>query len=62
MAVVIVGLGSLWGTLLGGLVIGVASTVGLQVSSNFGALGPYLVFLAVLAIRPRGLFPKRVLT
>lgn len=58
-AVVIGGLGSLWGTLVGGIVLGIATTVGLQVSPNFGALGPHLVFLAVLAVRPRGLFPRR---
>ncbi|MGH3472185.1 MAG: branched-chain amino acid ABC transporter permease, partial [Nocardioidaceae bacterium] len=58
-AVVIGGLGSLWGTLLGGIVLGIATTVGYHVSSNFGALGPHLVFLAVLAFRPQGLWPKR---
>jgi branched-chain amino acid transport system permease protein len=59
-AVVIGGLGSLWGTLAGGVVLGSATTVGLQVSASFGALGPHLVFLAVLAFRPQGLFPRRV--
>lgn len=58
-AVVIGGLGSLWGTLVGGMILGISSTVGALVDPNFGALLPYLVFLAVLAIRPRGLFPKR---
>jgi branched-chain amino acid transport system permease protein len=60
-AVVIGGLGSLWGTLAGGIVLGIAITVGVQVSPDFGALGPHLVFLAVLAFRPQGLFPKRAL-
>lgn len=59
-AVVIGGLGSLWGTLAGGVVLGIAVTVGLLLSSNFGALGPHLVFLAVLAVRPQGFFPRRV--
>lgn len=58
-AVVIGGLGSLWGTLIGGMVLGVASTLGAQVDPNFGALLPHLVFLSVLAFRPRGLFPKK---
>lgn len=58
-AVVVGGLGSLWGTLVGGIVLGIATTVGFQLSPNFGALGPYLVFLAVLAFLPRGLFPKK---
>ena len=61
-AVVIGGLGSLWGTLLGGIILGVASTVGSLVDPDFGAMLPYLVFLAVLAVRPHGLFPKKVLS
>ncbi|MGH7665961.1 MAG: branched-chain amino acid ABC transporter permease [Candidatus Dormibacteria bacterium] len=59
-AVVIGGLGSLWGTLAGGVALGIAVTVGVQISSNFGALAPHLLFLAVLAVRPQGLFPRRV--
>ena len=58
-AVVIGGLGSLWGTLAGGMVLGVAFTLGSSVDPNFGALLPHLVFLAVLAFKPRGLFPKK---
>jgi branched-chain amino acid transport system permease protein len=54
-AVVIGGLGSLWGTLLGGIVLGVAQAVGNQAIVGFGVLAGHLVFLAVLAIRPRGL-------
>lgn len=58
-AVVVGGLGSLWGTLAGGMVLGVAATTGSLVDPNFGALLPHLVFLAVLAVRPRGLFPRK---
>lgn len=54
-AVVIGGLGSLWGTLLGGIVLGVAQTLGNQAVVGFGVLAGHLVFLAVLAFRPRGL-------
>lgn len=61
-AVVIGGLGSLWGTLLGGVVIGIAQTVGNQIDVEFGFLsGPlvgHLIFLAVLALRPTGLLGK----
>ncbi len=58
-AVVIGGLGSLWGTLAGGMVLGLAATLGALVDPDFGSMLPYLVFLSVLAVRPRGLFPKR---
>ncbi len=60
-AVVIGGLGSLWGTLAGGVALGIAVTVGLQINPNFGALAPHLLFLGVLAVRPQGLFPRRAL-
>jgi branched-chain amino acid transport system permease protein len=56
-AVIIGGLGSLWGTLAGGIVLGVAQTIGAQVSIGWGELTGHLVFLAILLVRPRGLFP-----
>lgn len=59
-AVIIGGLGSLWGTFLGGLVLGVAQTVGAQVEPAYGVLAGHLVFLAVLAFRPTGLMPRTV--
>ena len=61
-AVIIGGLGSLWGTLLGGAILGVAQTVGAKLSPGWGVLTGHLVFLAVLLMRPQGLFaqPRRV--
>jgi branched-chain amino acid transport system permease protein len=61
-AVIIGGLGSLWGTLIGGLVLGVAQTVGAQISPGWGVLTGNLVFLAVLAFRPTGLLGRAVST
>jgi branched-subunit amino acid ABC-type transport system permease component len=58
-AVVIGGLGSLWGTLLGGIVLGVAQQVGAQINISYEVLAGYLVFLAVLALRPQGLASRR---
>ena len=57
-AVIIGGLGSLWGTLVGGAVLGVAQTVGAKLSPGWGILTGHLVFLAVLLLRPQGLFAK----
>ena len=54
-AVVIGGLGSLWGTLIGGIVLGVAQTIGAQIDPQYSVLAGHLVFLAVLA-SPRGGF------
>jgi branched-chain amino acid transport system permease protein len=61
-AVIIGGLGSLWGTLAGGVILGVAQTVGARISPGWGVLTGHLVFLAVLLLRPSGLFakPRRV--
>jgi branched-chain amino acid transport system permease protein len=56
--VIIGGLGSLWGTLAGGIILGIAQTVGGQIDPRFQLLAGHLIFLAILAIRPQGLFAK----
>jgi branched-chain amino acid transport system permease protein len=58
-AVVIGGLGSLWGTLLGGIVLGVAQQVGGQINISYEALAGYIIFLVVLVFRPQGLTARR---
>jgi len=58
-AVIIGGLGSLWGTLAGGIIIGVAQTIGARIDPEWQILAGHLAFLAVLVLRPRGLFPRR---
>ncbi|HWS94547.1 MAG TPA: branched-chain amino acid ABC transporter permease [Mycobacterium sp.] len=58
-AVVIGGLGSLWGTLLGGVVLGVAQQIGAQINISDETLAGFIVFLAVLVIRPEGLTGHR---
>lgn len=57
-AVIIGGLGNLWGTLAGGIILGVAQSVGARIHPGFQILAGHLAFLAVLAVRPNGLFPK----
>ena len=59
-AVIIGGLGSLWGTLAGGAIIGIAQTVGAQINPEWQILAGHLAFLVVLLVRPRGLFPRAV--
>jgi branched-chain amino acid transport system permease protein len=61
-AVIIGGLGSLWGTLIGGMVLGVAQSLGSQINPSYGILIGHLVFLTILAFRPTGLLPKAVTT
>jgi branched-chain amino acid transport system permease protein len=56
--VIIGGLGSLWGTLVGGVMLGIAQTTGARLSPGWGVLTGHLVFLAVLLLRPSGLFAK----
>jgi branched-chain amino acid transport system permease protein len=59
-AVIIGGLGSLWGTLIGGVVLGVAQAIGAQIDPSYGVLVGHLVFLGILAVRPTGLMQKVV--
>jgi branched-chain amino acid transport system permease protein len=57
-AVIIGGLGSLWGTLAGGITLGVAQAIGRQINPQWGELFGHFVFLAVLVLRPTGMFGK----
>jgi branched-chain amino acid transport system permease protein len=57
-AVVIGGLGSLWGTLLGGVILGVAQQIGAQINISDEVLAGFIVFLIVLAVRPQGLISR----
>jgi branched-chain amino acid transport system permease protein len=58
-AVVLGGLGSLWGTLVGGLVIGVAQLFGARISSGLGPFFGHLIFLLLLLARPNGFFNRQ---
>lgn len=57
-AVIIGGLGNLWGTLAGGVILGVAQTIGAKIDPGWQLLAGHIAFLIVLAIRPNGLFPR----
>ncbi|HME30070.1 MAG TPA: branched-chain amino acid ABC transporter permease [Pseudolabrys sp.] len=57
-AVIIGGLGSMWGTLAGGIILGVSQAIGAQIDPGWQLLAGHIMFLAVLAVRPQGLFPK----
>lgn len=57
-SVVLGGLGNIWGTLIGGIVIGVAQLFGAKLSSGLGPFFGHLVFLIVLLARPQGLFGR----
>ena len=57
-AVIIGGMGSFWGTLAGALLLGVTQQIGFRLDPGWGIWFGHLVFLAVLVVRPQGLFPK----
>ncbi len=57
-AVIIGGLGNLWGTLVGGIILGVAQGIGAQINPGWQLLAGHVAFLVILALRPRGLFPR----
>jgi branched-chain amino acid transport system permease protein len=58
-AVVIGGLGSLWGTLAGGIILGVSQTIGAEIDPGWKQLVGHLVFLGFLVVRPTGLFGSK---
>jgi branched-chain amino acid transport system permease protein len=55
-AIIIGGLGDLWGTLAGGVILGVAQTLGGRINPGYQILAGHLVFLAILTVRPQGFF------
>jgi len=58
--VVLGGMGIFGGALLGGLLIGVVESIGgLLLGDSLGQVGIYLIFIAVLLLRPQGLFGDR---
>jgi len=57
-AVIIGGMGSFWGTFAGALLLGVTQQIGFRLDPGWGIGLGHLVFLAVLVVRPQGLFPK----
>jgi branched-chain amino acid transport system permease protein len=58
--VIIGGLGSFWGALVGGTVLGLAQAIGSHIDPGVQMLTGHVVFLLVLLLRPNGLFPKVV--
>ena len=57
-AIIIGGLGNMWGALIGGIIMGVAQTIGAEIDPASQVLAGHLVFLAILLFRPEGLLPK----
>lgn len=57
-AVIIGGMGSFWGTFLGGMALGIAQQIGFYFDPGWGIWLGHIMFLAVLVVRPQGLLPK----
>jgi branched-chain amino acid transport system permease protein len=57
-AVIIGGMGSFFGTLLGGVILGVTQVIGFRFDPGWGIWLGHVVFLGMLIFRPAGLFPK----
>ncbi|MBR3372126.1 branched-chain amino acid ABC transporter permease [Roseinatronobacter sp.] len=58
-AVIIGGLGSIWGAFTGAMILGISQSIGFRINPGFGILAGHLVFLAVLAVRPQGIFKRK---
>ena len=56
--IVIGGLGSIWGSLVGGLVLGVVHVIGLRFDPASGPLYGHLLLLVILLAKPEGLAGK----
>ncbi len=57
-AVIIGGLGSIWGTLVGGIILGLAQNIGAKINPGWQILAGHIAFLCILVIRPNGFFPR----
>lgn len=57
-AVIIGGLASFWGTLAGGILLGVVQAFAASFNPEWQILAGHIAFLIVLAIRPQGLFGR----
>jgi branched-chain amino acid transport system permease protein len=57
-AVIIGGLGSIWGTLAGGMALGLAQIIGLKIHAGWGAFAGHLIFFIFLFVKPNGLLSK----
>ncbi len=57
-AVIIGGMGSVWGAFIGSMVLGISQAIGFRIDPGFGVLAGHIVFLFVLATRPQGLFGR----
>src|SRR6186997_2031702 len=58
--VVLGGMGSVAGALIGGLIIGVVESLcGLYLGESLGQIGIFVIFILVLLFRPTGLFGER---
>ncbi len=58
-AVIIGGMGSIWGAFIGAMVLGISQSIGFRIDPGFGILAGHLVFLIVLAVRPQGLLGRQ---
>ena len=57
-AVIIGGMGSFYGTLAGGVLLGVTQGIGFRLDPGWGIWFGHIVFLTMLLFRPSGLFPR----
>jgi branched-chain amino acid transport system permease protein len=58
-AVIIGGMGSIWGAFIGSMALGISQAIGFRINPGFGILAGHMVFLLVLAVRPQGIMRRR---
>jgi branched-chain amino acid transport system permease protein len=57
-AVIIGGMGSFWGSFAGAMLLGLTQQIGFRIDPGWGLWAGHVMFLALLVVRPQGLFPK----
>jgi branched-chain amino acid transport system permease protein len=59
-AVILGGIGSIYGAILGGLIIGLTASVSVVwIPSDFSRAAAFLVMIVILLVKPQGLFAGR---
>jgi branched-chain amino acid transport system permease protein len=59
--VVIGGIGSFWGAIIGGLIVGLSKSLSILVWPRMSELAMYFIMAIVLVVRPRGLMGEKSL-
>jgi branched-chain amino acid transport system permease protein len=61
VVVVLGGIGSFWGTVIGGLLVGLSISISVMFWPRFSLIVPYILMAVIILIRPRGIMGEKSL-